>query len=60
MKIFEVEAVTINNIVWYRPIRGFALFRHCSGNKPKVNGYEFENIVKPLLLLHGVEEVNVV
>lgn len=60
MTIFEVKTVTRKGVVYYEPIRGFVLFRHCSGNRSYVNGYDFNDTVKPLLLLHGIKEVNVI
>jgi hypothetical protein len=60
MTIFEVVKFTSNGVVYYEPLRGFALWKHCNNGNKWATGYQFENVVKPLLLIHGIKEVNIV
>lgn len=60
MKVMEIKIIHRGGTACYTPIRGFALFKHCAGNNESVSEYYFFNHVKPLLLAHGVEEVNIV
>ena len=61
MKILEVKKIIRKNVVWYTPVSDFTLFKHCtSDDAVAVTGHKFESYVKPLLLLHGVEEVTIV
>lgn len=61
MKIVEIKKIIRRGAVWYTPVSEFALFKHCtSDDAMAVNIYKFENEVKPLLLVHGVDKVVVV
>lgn len=60
MKIMEVKKFISKGVWYYEPIRGHALWRHCNNGRKWATVYEFENNVKPLLLIHCIEEVNVV
>jgi len=55
MKLRKVTWSVNDTYCWIEPLENHQIFYHCSDGAIRVKESEFEKIVAPLLLIHGVE-----
>lgn len=58
MKIVR-RSTGVEGMIFIQPETHVVLFRHCAGGREAVHPFEFDEIVKPLLLIHGVKEIRI-
>ena len=59
MKIMTVQRIHKEGESYIEPVRGHVLFRHCANGKISVTEDDFRFNVKPLLLDHGIEQIEI-
>jgi hypothetical protein len=52
-----IKKTTGGGMVFVTPETHKVLFKHCSGGHDAVHPVQFEKIIRPLLMIHGVKEI---